>query len=274
MIGFYIFMIIMRVNPWLSIIAAVAFSFSSYLFQIVEAGHTSKAHAIAYMAPLIGVLMLIFRKKYLVGGVLFALFFALELRANHVQITYYLGMIFFFFLAAKLYLCIKANEVPHFVKSLSIMVAGVLFGVLINIGNIWGTYEYSKETIRGTSELTINGKNELSGLDRNYITNWSYGISETWNLLVPNFKGGSSSEPIANHKQALDGVNPQMRQVVGGMPQYFGDMPFTSGPGYIGAVVILLFIIALFYYQGYLKWVVIASICLAIPLSWERTLCG
>ena len=172
----------------------------------------------------------------------------------------------------KLVESIKSGNLMHFLKVTGILLAGVFIALMINLGNIWGTYEYSKVTMRGQSELTLDGKNKRNGLDPEYITNWSYGIGETWNLMIPNFKGGSSSEPISEEKDALKNVDPQYKQIVGGLPQYFGDMPFTSGPYYIGVVVIMLFLLSVVFLKGTLKWMAIISILIAIPLSWGKHL--
>lgn len=274
MLGFYFLLIVLRIDPWLAVGGAVAFAFSSYFFQALEAGHNSKLHAIAYMAPILASIILIFRRKYLLGGTLLALFFAMQLRANHLQITYYMGFILFFYFVLQLYLQLKEKSLPHYFKSAGIAVAAVALAIMINIGNIWGTYEYMKHTIRGKSELTTGGKDQKTGLDLDYITNWSYGVGETWNLMIPNFKGGSSSIPIGANKEAMQKVNPQLRQVVGSMPQYFGDMPFTSGPSYLGAVVVFLFLLALFFYKGPFKWFVVVCVCIAIPLSWGKNFMG
>ncbi len=275
MLGFYALLLVMGVAQWSAVLGALLFAFSSYFFQILEAGHTSKMVAISYYSPMLLSIILLFRKKYLLGGLLWTAFFGIELAANHVQITYYFA---YFLLAVFIYKFIKfqkAGELLHFAKVSGIVAVGVLLGVLMNIGNLWLTYDYSKHTIRGKSELTATTEADQSdGLDKDYITRWSYGMGETLNFLVPNFKGGSSSDPISSDKEAMKVVDPQYRQVVGSMPQYFGTQPFTSGPNYMGVVALYLFVLALFFYRDKIRWVILAPVILAVMLAWGRNFMG
>ena len=277
-IGFYILLLCLRINPWIAAVGALAYGFSSYFFIILEAGHNTKAHAIGYMAPLLGAIILTLRKNYMLGGALTTLFASLELYANHVQITYYLFMIVAAIMLVELYGAIKEKRMPDFVKRSAILTVAIVIAVLPNISNLWATYEYGKYTTRGTSDLTIranqqsNAATKTSGLDRDYATQWSYGIGETFTLLIPNFKGGAS-EAMTNNKSALESISdPQMRQYAGSMSSYYGNQPFTSGPVYIGAIMIFLAVLGLFLIQDRIKWALLAITIISIMLAWGRNL--
>jgi hypothetical protein len=269
MLGFFILLLVLRVNPWLAIVGAIAYGFSSYFFIIIEAGHNSKAHAIGYMAPVLAGVILTYRGKYLAGGILTAIFVALELRAGHPQISYYLFLLLLIFGIAELVHGIRNKQMPQFVKASVIVVVAGLFGVLTNITNLWATYEYGKYTIRGKSELTTEAENRTSGLDKDYATQWSYGIGETWSLLIPNIQGGAS-RAIGDNETALKNVDRRYREYVAGSSQYFGDQPFTSGPVYAGAIVVFLFIYGLFVVRGRMKWWLLAGTILSIMLAWGK----
>ncbi|MBN2173366.1 MAG: YfhO family protein [Bacteroidales bacterium] len=269
MLGFFILLLVLRVNPWLAIAGSIAFGFSSYFFIILEAGHNSKAHAIGYMAPLLAGVILTYRGKYMVGGVLTALFMALELRAGHPQISYYLFLLLLIFGISELINAVQSKKYAPFVRSTVIVIVAGLFGVLTNISNLWATYEYGKETIRGKTELSTELENRTSGLDKDYATQWSYGVGETWSLLVPNINGGAS-RPIGNNSSALDKVDPRYREYVAGSSQYFGNQPFTSGPVYAGAIVVFLFVYGLFLVKGRMKWWLLAGTILSVMLAWGK----
>ena len=277
--GFYILLLCLRVNPWIAAVGAFAYGFSSFFFIILEVGHNTQAHAIAYMAPLLGAIILTLRKNYLLGGSLTALFASLELYANHVQITYYFFMVVGAILVAELLGAIKEKRLPDFMKRIAVLVVAIAISVLPNISNLWATYEYGKYTTRGTSDLTINenkesnAANKTSGLDKDYATQWSYGIGETFTLLIPNFKGGVS-EPINQHnKSALDGISdPQMKQYAGSMYSYFGNQMFTLGPVYIGAIMIFLAILGLFLIEDRIKWALLIITVISIMLAWGKNL--
>jgi hypothetical protein len=277
--GFYILLLCLRVNPWIAAVGALAYGFSSYFFIILDAGHNTKAHAIGYMAPLLGSIILTLRRNFVVGGALTTLFAALELYANHVQITYYLFMIVAAILVVELYSAIKEKHLPDFVKRSAIVVAAILIGVLPNITNLWATYEYGKYTTRGTSDLTIKANQQsnagikTSGLDKDYATQWSYGIGESFTMLIPNFKGGASESIVQNNKNALEAIkDPQMRQYAGGMSAYYGDQPFTSGPVYIGAIMIFLAVLGLFLIKDRIKWALLIITVISIMLAWGKNM--
>ncbi|MDZ7741839.1 MAG: hypothetical protein U5Q03_08850 [Bacteroidota bacterium] len=191
-LGFFILLLVLRVNPWLSIAGAIAFAFSSYFFIILEAGHNSKAHAIGYMAPVLAGIILAYRGKYIWGAILTALFLALEIQAGHPQITYYLLIVVLILGVFQLLDSFKQKQLPHFLKATAFLLLAAILAALTHTTNLWGTYEYGKHTIRGKSELTTDQENKTSGLDKDYATDWSYGIQETLSLMIPNAKGGAT----------------------------------------------------------------------------------
>jgi hypothetical protein len=277
--GFYILLLCLRVNPWIALVGALAYGFSSYFFIILEAGHNTKAHAIGYMAPLLGGIILTLRKNFILGGAITLLFASLELYSNHVQITYYLFMIVFAIMVVEFYSAIKEKRLPDFVKRSAIVAAAIVIAVLPNISNLWATYEYGKYTTRGTSDLTIkanqqsNAAIKTSGLDKDYATQWSYGVGESFTMLIPNFKGGASESIAQNNKNALESIqDPQMRQYAGSMSAYYGDQPFTSGPVYIGAIMIFLAVLGLFLIKDRIKWALLVITIVSIMLAWGKNL--
>ncbi len=267
--GFFIFLLMLKVNPWIAFLGALGFAFSSYHFIIIEAGHNAKALAIAYMAPILASIIYTFRGNYIPGAILFALFLALQLFSNHLQITYYLLILVVFYGIFELADQIKNKQLPNFIRASGILVAAAIVAVGVNMSGFWGTYEYTSETMRGGSELTIGEEQHASGLSREYITAWSYGKMETLTLLVPNLKGGASAQ-ISENQTALNAVEPALRRNVGQASQYWGEQPFTSGPVYVGAVVLFLFFMSLFFLKGPLKWGFLTAAILAIMLSWGR----
>ena len=276
MLGFFILLITLRVNPWLSIAGAIAYGFSSYFFIILEAGHNSKAHAIAYMAPVVAGILLTYRGKYFLGGILTMLFMALEIRAGHPQITYYLILLMLVFAIVDLVDAIRQKKYLPFVKSSVIVVVASVLAVLTHATNLWSTYEYGNYTIRGKSELTTEQENRTSGLDKDYATQWSYGIAETGTLLIPNFHGGSSQGKLSTNSHTYEALienqisEKQAEDIIKAMPTYWGTQPFTSGPVYVGAIVIFLFVFGLFYIKGPMKWWLLAGTILSILLSWGK----
>ncbi|MFP4469396.1 MAG: YfhO family protein [Bacteroidales bacterium] len=278
-LGFFILMLVMRVNPWLSVLGAVGFAFSSYFFIILEAGHNSKAHAIGYMAPVLAGIILTYRGKYLWGAALTALFLGLELLSNHLQITYYLLMIVVIFGIAQLVESVRKKEMPHFFKATGVLVIAALLAVGTNISNLWATWEYGKYTIRGKTELTSEQENRTTGLDIDYATQWSYGVTETMSLLIPDFMGGGSGQnPSVNSntyeelRQALPAQ--QAQQYLQFLPLYWGKQPFTSGPVYAGAIMVFLFVMGLFVVKGKLKWWLLSATVLGIMLAWGKNFMG
>jgi len=273
-LGFFILMLTLRVNPWLAVLGSVAFAFSSYFFIILEAGHNTKAHAIGYMAPVLSGIILAYRGKYLLGAAITALFLSLELLSNHLQITYYLLLIVVIFGVAQFISSYQKKELPHFFKASAVLIFAALLAVGSNISNIWATYEYGKSTIRGKSELSTEKENRTSGLDIDYVTAWSYGIPETLTLLIPDFMGGgSASNPSENSNsyreiQKAGFPQQQAKQYLQYFSLYWGDQPFTSGPVYVGAIMVFLFVLGIFIVKGVYKWWLLSATILSILLAW------
>lgn len=269
-IGFYILLLIVGINPWLSIVGAIAFAFSSYHFIILEAGHNSKAVAIAYMAPVLAGIIFTLRGKLLAGGLLTAIFLALQINANHFQVTYYLLFIAIAIGIGYLINSIIHKQLTRFFSAIGVLVLALVLALTVNLTNLITTWEYSKYTIRGGSELTdTRGIQTATGLDKDYATRWSYGIGETFSLLVPNIKGGGT-KAIASNPDALKTIDRQYHDWVGGQNHYWGDQPFTSGPVYVGAIVLFLFLFGAFALKGHLKWALLAVTILSVMLAWGR----
>lgn len=250
LLGMFVLLQCLRVDSWLSLVGAVAFGFSSYFFIILEAGHNSKANAIGYMPMVLGAFHLLYRGRALLGASLFGLFMGLEVAMNHVQVTYYLGIVLVLYALAELVRAARGGAVADFVKRSGMGLLGLAFALACNIGLLWTTYEYSRHTTRGASELTIKADGSkaddirTTGLDRDYVTDWSYGLDESLTLLVPDAKGGATGA-IGNDPDVLAAADARLRQNLAGMNRYFGDQRFTSGPVYLGAIVVLLLLLAL-----------------------------
>ncbi len=279
-IGFFILLLCLEVNPWLALVGSLAYGFSSYFFIIIEAGHNSKANAIGYLAPLLGGIILLMRGKKWLGFAVTALFMAMELNANHVQITYYGFMLFGVIFLSYFIQAIKAKNLKPFFIGMALFIGASIVGVLPNAGNLLTTVEYGTYTTRGKTELTINAAlqpnktNTTSGLDKDYATHWSYGVGETFTFLIPDFKGGPSAAIGNADKNALKNVNPQMRDQVAQSSAYFGEQPFTSGPVYIGAIVMLLAFLGLFIIDHPLKWALFGATLLSVMLAWGKHFMG
>lgn len=271
LLGFYILLRAFNFRKELAALGSIIWAFSSYFFIIIAAGHIWKVWALAYLPPMIAGVVLAYRGKYLWGLLVTALFTAFEVKANHVQMTYYYLFVVFFMVIAYLVEAIKQKKFAHFAKATGVCVAGAALGILINISNLYHTWEYGKESMRGKSELVKkNSANQTnSGLERDYITQWSYGIGETWTLLIPNAKGGASV-PLASNEIAMKKADPQFMQVYEQLGQYWGNQPGTSGPVYVGAFVLMLFILGLFIVKTPMKWALLAATILSILLSWGR----
>ncbi|MCI1246901.1 MAG: YfhO family protein [Prevotella sp.] len=273
LVGFYILLRAFDFRRSLSVLGSVAWAFSSYFFIIIAAGHLWKVMALAYLPPMIAGIVLSYRGKYLWGLILTAIFAAFEIKANHVQMTYYYLFVIFFMIVAFLAKAIKEKKLKQFWKATGVCVIGALIAVCLNLPNLYHTYQYGQLSMRGKSELVKkNTANQTkSGLDRDYITQWSYGVGETWTLLIPNAKGGASV-PLAQNKKAMEKADPQFMQIYQQMGQYWGDQPGTSGPVYVGAFVLMLFILGLFIVKGPMKWALFAATVLSVLLAWGHNL--
>jgi len=277
-IGFYILLLVLKVDFKLAALGALAFGFSTYLIIILGVGHNSKAHAIAYMPLVLSGILLTFKKRYIFGFLLTAIAMALELVANHFQMTYYLFFLVLVLGAVYLFDAYKKNELNHYFKSVGLLILAVVLAIGLNATNILATQEYAKESNRGQSELTINPdgstKEITTGLDRDYITEYSYGILETFNLYIPRFLGGGSHEDVGKDSESYQfflkqGVPPiEAREYTKQTPTYWGDQTIVEAPAYVGAVVIFLFVFALFLVKGRLKWWLVGGSLLSLILSY------
>lgn len=302
-LGFFILLLCLDVDPWLSLIGSIAYGLSSYFLIILEAGHNSKANALGYLPALLGGIILLFKGKHWLGLAVTTLFTAMELNCNHVQISYYGYILIAFIIGGYFITALKQKQLTGFGKALALFLIASLVGAIPNAGNLLTTNEYGKYSTRGKSELTISSesvkaarskalaldgnaspaavsryineaakaehaKNTTSGLDKDYATQWSYGIGETFTFLIPDFKGGASTAIGNADQNALKKVNPDYRQQVAGSSAYFGDQLFTSGPVYIGAIVVLLALLGMFIIKSSLKWPIFFGTLLTIALAW------
>lgn len=271
LLGFYILMRAFKASPLISALGAIIWAFSSYFFIIIAAGHIWKFITLAYIPPTIAGLVYIYRKKYLLGALLVMIFVAFQISSNHIQMSYYFFFLMLFMVIAFFADALKKKQLPYFLKSTAVLVVAGLIGVAANASNLYHTYEYSKETMRGKSELSHHGEANKTdnGLERDYITAWSYGVGETWTLLVPNTKGGASV-PMSENKKAMEKARPEYRELYQQIGQYWGEQPGTSGPVYVGAFVLTLFVLGLFIVKGPMKWALLAGTIFSILLSWGK----
>lgn len=272
MLGFYILLRAFGLSVWLSTLGGILWAFSSYFFILISAGHIWKFITLAYIPPTLAGIVLAYRGRLLAGGVVAALFVALQIASNHVQMSYYFLFVILFIVGAYFEKAWREKTLPQFFRASAVLVAAALIGVAANLSNLYHTYTYSKETMRGKSELVQTGeaaKQTSGGLDRDYITQWSYGVGETWTLLVPNFKGGASV-PLSQNETAMEKANPMYSSLYNSLTQYFGDQPMTAGPVYVGAFVLFLFLLGCFIVKGPLKWALIGATLFSIALSWGK----
>ena len=279
LLGFYILLRAFDFRQSLAALGSVMWAFSSYFLIIIAAGHLWKVMALAYLPPMIAGVVLAYRGRYLSGFIVTALFTAFEIKANHVQMTYYYLFIILFMVIGYLVKSIREKQLAVFLKATGVLAAAALIGIAINLSSLYHTWQYQKESMRGKSELVKKdaANQTSSGLDRDYITQWSYGIDETLTLLVPDAKGGASV-PLSKNATAMAKADPQIQsmipQLYDAFPQYFGTQPGTSGPVYVGAFVLFLFILGLFIVKGPLKWALLAATVLSILLAWGHNFMG
>ena len=280
LLSFYIFLLVLKVDYKLAALGALGFGFSTYLIIILGVGHNSKAHAIAYMPLVLSGILLVFQKRYIFGFLLTTIAMALELVANHFQMTYYLMFLVIVLGVAYLVDAIRKGMLPHFFKSLEVLIAAVVLAIGLNATNFLATQEYVKESKRSKSELTINPdgspKEVTNGLDKDYITQFSYGIVETFNLFIPRFMGGGNAEDVGKDSatyeafRKLGATTTQAAQEVKRAPMYWGGQPIVEAPAYVGAVILFLFVFALFLVQGRLKWWLVGGAILSLLLSYGK----
>lgn len=268
-IGFYFMLISLKVDPWISFAGAIAFGFSSYFPILIAAGHNPKGFAIAYMAPVVAGVLMAYRGKMVLGASIMALALSLEIESNHLQITYYLLLIVLFLVGNELVRHFKEKTMPSFIKASALLAIGAVIAVLPNLTGLVLTTEYAKYSTRGKSELTSDAANKTSGLDRDYATQWSYRIDETFTLMVPDFKGGATGA-IGNNKNAMKEMQNPYNQYIANMDSYFGNQPSTSGPVYVGAIICFLFMLSFFVVKDRIKWWLLAATILSIMLAWGR----
>lgn len=283
-IGMYILFLVLKVDYKLAFLGALAFGFSTYLIIILGVGHNAKAHAIAYMPFVLSGIFLTFRGKYLWGFLLLTVSMALELVANHFQMTYYLMLLVVIIGIVYLIDAFKKKLLPHYFKAVGIMAVGVLIAVGLNATNILATKEYADTSTRGKTELTINAdgtpKDNKTGLDFDYITEYSYGKLESFNLFIPRFMGGSSTEAFPKDSKTVESLmrmgasSQEANQVLNQIPMYWGDQSFVGAPAYIGAIIIFLAVLALFLLRGRLKWWAVSAFVLTLLLSWGKNFSG
>lgn len=276
--GFFFLLRVLKVNPWLSGAGAAAFAFSSYFFIILDVGHTSKANAIAYMAPILASILLTYRGKYLLGGVLTACFVALQMTSNHYQITYYTILIIAVMAIFMLVDALRNEGIAKFIKASAILLVAGVIGVGPTFGNLWTTLQYASQTMRGETELTTANASDQGGLDIEYAYRWSYGVGETMTLLIPNFYGGASQVEVDRDTDTYKeirrafGNSPQVSQILENFPAYWGDQPGTSGPVYVGAIIVFLFLLGLLVVEGPARWWLLTATILSLLLSWGKNL--
>lgn len=273
LLGFYILMRAMRFKPLLSVVGAIAWAFSSYFFIIIGAGHIWKVLTLAFIPPTLAGMVLCYRGKYLWGGAVTTLFLSFQILSNHLQMTYYFLMVILVMVVAFFVQALREKKLPGFFKASGVLLVSAILAIATNASNMYHTYTYSKESMRGKCELAGGNQSKGSGLTKEYITQWSYGIGETWSLLVPNVKGGASV-PIGRNEKAMEKANSQYVQVYNQLQQYWGDQPMTSGPVYVGAFVLMLFVLSLFIVKGPLKWGLLAATILSVLLSWGHNFMG
>ena len=279
LLGFYILLRAFDFRQTLAALGSIMWAFSSYFLIIIAAGHLWKVMALAYLPPMIAGIVLAYRGRYLSGFIVTALFTAFEIKANHVQMTYYYLFVILFMVIAYLVKAVREKQLAGFMKSTGVVAAAAVIGIAINLSSLYHTWQYQKESMRGKSELVKKdaANQTSSGLDRDYITQWSYGIDETLTLLVPDAKGGATV-PLSKNATAMAKADPQIQsmipQLYDAIPQYFGTQPGTSGPVYVGAFVLFLFILGLFIVRGSMKWALLAATVLSVLLAWGHNFMG
>lgn len=276
MAGAYFMFIVLGIDWKTALVGALGVGLCSYTFIILEVGHNSKAHAMAFMAPVLGSVLLAYRGKLLLGASLTAFFLSLQVATNHLQITYYLALILVVLGIVKLIAAAKEGSLPAFIKTSLVLVVAAGIGVAPNASNLWTTAEYGKDTMRGKSELSA--KEGTDGLQMDYATNWSYGVAETGTLLIPNFHGGASQSKLSKKSNVYEALidnnvpKKQAESFIKGMPTYWGTQPGTSGPVYLGAIICFLAVLGMFVMKGADRWWLLLAFILSVMLSWGHNL--
>ena len=272
LLGFYLLLLTLKIDYRLSAVGAIAFAFSSYFFIIIQAGHMTKAHALAYLPMVVAAVLYTYRGKLLLGGMFTALTVALQLYANHLQITYYLALLLLLIGLVQFVKDFRCNNLTDFFKRSGVLILAALLASGTSFTRLSTTMEYGKDSTRGKSELTDNLDNKTSGLDKDYATQWSYGIAESFTLLIPNFYGGASQGSLSFDSETFKAIQrvPNAKKIIKNLPLYWGDQPIVSGPTYAGAIVIFLFVLGLFIVKSEIRiWLVLATV-MSIMLAWGK----
>lgn len=274
MAGFYFMLLCFGVNPWLSIIGGLIYGLSTYFFIIFEAGHITKLMALSFISPLIGAIFLTYTRQLWLGAALAGVFASIEISTSHPQIPYYFMFVIIAIFIAQCYTYVKNKQLPEFIKRSVILIAVAILAIGSNVVQLWYIQDYAKDSVRGKSELTKSDEhkeNQTSGLDKDYITAWSYEKLETFNLFIPNLFGGSSSGGFAKDGEVAESLKKyNASEIAAQLPGYWGAQPFTSGPVYIGAVAIFLFFLGLFMLRGPIRVWLITVTVLSILLAWGK----
>jgi hypothetical protein len=278
LLGGYLLFSVLRLSPWLAAAGAIALAFTSYNFIYITAGHANQAYAIAFFAPILAGIILTLRGKYLLGASITGLFLAMEIRSNHVQMTYYLLLCIAILLVIELYHAIKDKQAKPFLKSMAYLLAGVVLAIAVNASILWTTYEYSQYTIRGKANLTTKGTaGPNHGLDKDYAYTWSQSVGECLTFLIPNAYGGGSSTNVGDDSKAVKtlvdaGVDPVQAHGFVSQYLYYGNKPGTFGPWYFGAAVFFLFVLGLLIVKNRIKWWLLSAVLLSMFLSFGKNL--
>jgi hypothetical protein len=281
MIGFYILLLCFGANPWLSMIGAIAFGFSTINIIFLGAGHNSKVHAIALLPMVIGSILLAYRKNYIIGSLLLCFSLCLEVAANHLQITYYGAFLIALIIIVELIIHLKVKLFLKFLKVSSVLLVAAIISLLPSFSNLYTTYEYGKYSTRGKSELTISPSNptqkqtQSDALESWYIKQYNMGTGEVWSLVIPNVKGGGEvymGDPKKKNIMAKlsPDINPQIQEYIAQSPTYFGEQAGSGGAFYFGATIFILFILGLVFIKDPIKWAFLGASLLAIVLSWKN----
>jgi hypothetical protein len=275
LLGAYLLFCVLKINPWLAAAGAIAFAFTSYNFIIIAAGHSNKALAIGFFAPILAGIILTLRGKYWIGASLTALFLALDIRANHVQMTYYLLLALLIYIGIEIYHAVKTKRTAELGKALGFLGLAVVLSVMINASNLWTTYEYGKETIRGKSNLKTDSSEPDNGLPKDYAYQWSQGVGESLTFLIPNLYGGGNERldgksNVAKAIQTVGATPEQAADFAQRLPVYWGEKPFTAGPYYFGSIICFLFVFGLFIVRDRIKWWILSATILFMLLSFGK----
>jgi hypothetical protein len=279
-ISFYGLLLVFRIDPLKAFFGALAFGFSTYLIIILGVGHNAKAHAIAYMPLVIAGFILVFRKRYLVGGIITMLAVALEINANHFQMTYYLFLLLLVFSVYFMYKLYQDKDLQALPKIIGTFAVAVIFAIGTNATNLLATKEYAAFSTRSKNELTFNPNGSKvttdNALSREYITEYSYGIAESLNLIAPRLFGGSNAENVGTDSKLYEfivnqGASPsEAEEFAQNVPTYWGNQPIVAAPAYIGAIVFFLAVLGLFHDKRKIKYAFLAGAIFSLVLSWGK----